>query len=91
MATALLEKETLDLKAIIAILGERPFAPKSNFKAYLESKKESEKEEEEKREKERKKREEEGEDGGEGGAGGSNEGLDPKKQESERVLKDARE
>jgi len=43
----LLEKETLDLHAIIDILGERPFPPKSNFKAYLEYKKEKEKEEEE--------------------------------------------
>jgi len=38
LANALLEKETLDLQAIINILGERPFAPKSNFKAYLEYK-----------------------------------------------------
>ena len=38
MATVLLEKETLDLRAIITILGNRPFAAKSNFKAYLESK-----------------------------------------------------
>lgn len=36
--TALLEKETLDLDNIIEILGERPFAAKSNFKAYLEQK-----------------------------------------------------
>jgi len=36
---ALVEKETLDLKQIIAILGERPFPPKQNFKAYLETKK----------------------------------------------------
>jgi len=35
----LLEKETLDLRAIIDILGERPFEPKSNFKAYMEVKK----------------------------------------------------
>ena len=35
----LLEKETLDLRAIIDVLGDRPFPPKSNFKAYLESKK----------------------------------------------------
>jgi len=38
LAEALLEKETLDLQAIIEILGERPFPPKSNFKAYLEYK-----------------------------------------------------
>ena len=37
---SLLEKETLDLNAIIDILGERPFEPKSNFKAYLNTKKE---------------------------------------------------
>jgi len=36
----LLEKETLDLNNIIDVLGERPFAPKSNFKAYLNSKRE---------------------------------------------------
>lgn len=35
----MLDKETLDLRTIIEVLGERPFAPKSNFKAYLESKK----------------------------------------------------
>ena len=39
MANVLLDKETLDLRTIIDVLGERPFAPKSNFKAYLESKK----------------------------------------------------
>lgn len=37
---ALLEKETLDLTNIIEILGERPFEPKSNYKAYLNSKRE---------------------------------------------------
>lgn len=36
MSDALLEKETLDLKAIKAILGDRPFPPESVFKAYLE-------------------------------------------------------
>jgi AFG3 family protein len=36
MSDALLEKETLDLKAIQAVLGERPFPPESVFKAYLE-------------------------------------------------------
>ena len=39
LSEGLLEKETLDLNAIVGILGERPFAPKSNFKAYLENKK----------------------------------------------------
>jgi len=39
LSQALLEKETLDLQSIIEILGERPFAPKSNYKAYLEYKK----------------------------------------------------
>src|SRR5262249_9645307 len=38
LSEALLARETLDLKAIIEILGERPYAPKSNFKAYLEYK-----------------------------------------------------
>ena len=45
----MLERETLDLQAIINILGERPFAPKSNFKAYLEYKREKEEEVEEKK------------------------------------------
>lgn len=36
LAEKLLEKETLDLKQINGVLGERPFPPKSNFKAYLE-------------------------------------------------------
>ncbi|CAK65107.1 unnamed protein product (macronuclear) [Paramecium tetraurelia] len=40
LASTLLEKETLDLQKIIEVLGERPFAPKSNYKAYLEIKKE---------------------------------------------------
>lgn len=31
-----MEKKTLDLHQIRQILGERPFAPKSNFKAFLE-------------------------------------------------------
>lgn len=34
----LLEKETLDLKDIIEILGERPFPPKENYKAYIDAK-----------------------------------------------------
>ncbi|CAD8202521.1 unnamed protein product [Paramecium pentaurelia] len=40
LASTLLEKETLDLQKIIEVLGERPFAPKSNYKAYLDIKKE---------------------------------------------------
>jgi AFG3 family protein len=40
----LLEKETLDLRTIIDVLGNRPFEPKSNFKAYLDSKKNQEEE-----------------------------------------------
>jgi AFG3 family protein len=39
MSAALLEKETMDLQAVIAVLGERPYAPRSNFKAYLEAQK----------------------------------------------------
>lgn len=35
LSEALLEKESLDLTKLIEILGERPFPPKSNFKAYL--------------------------------------------------------
>jgi len=42
LSAALLEKETLDLQTIIEILGERPYAAKSNFKAYLEYKKKEE-------------------------------------------------
>eukprot|EP01016_Furgasonia_blochmanni_P035642 TRINITY_DN396_c0_g2_i5.p1 TRINITY_DN396_c0_g2~~TRINITY_DN396_c0_g2_i5.p1 ORF type:complete len:564 (-),score=141.08 TRINITY_DN396_c0_g2_i5:53-1744(-) len=44
LSDALLEKETLDLRSIVDILGERPFPPKSNYKAYLEVKREEEKE-----------------------------------------------
>jgi len=44
LSNTLLEKETLDLTAIIEILGQRPFAPKSNFKAYLEYKTQQEQE-----------------------------------------------
>jgi len=40
----LLEKETLDLSSIIEILGQRPYPPKSNFKAYLEYKTQQEQE-----------------------------------------------
>jgi len=47
LSEGLLEKETLDLNAIVGILGERPFAPKSNFKAYLENKKLDEQEKKE--------------------------------------------
>ena len=36
LSDRLLEKETLDLTEIIKILGPRPFAPKSSFKAFLE-------------------------------------------------------
>ncbi|CAD8109614.1 unnamed protein product [Paramecium primaurelia] len=43
LATSLLDKETLDLQKIIEVLGERPFPPRSNYKAYLEIKKEDQK------------------------------------------------
>ena len=59
LSKALLEKETLDLQAIIEILGERPFEPKSNYKAYLEYKKEEEEEQKEIKEHEKKEKEEE--------------------------------
>lgn len=36
LSNRLLEKETLDLTQIIEILGPRPFAPKSSFKAFLD-------------------------------------------------------
>ena len=52
-----MEKETLDLRAIIAILGDRPFPPKSNYKAYLEVKKEDEANVEKEKEKEKEKAE----------------------------------
>lgn len=38
LSEILLKKETLDLHDIVEVLGERPFAPKSNYKAYLELK-----------------------------------------------------
>ncbi|KAM3137743.1 hypothetical protein pb186bvf_010163 [Paramecium bursaria] len=38
LSEKLLEKETLDLQKIVEVLGERPFKPKSNYKAYLETK-----------------------------------------------------
>jgi AFG3 family protein len=36
LSDLLLEKETIDLKQIVSILGERPFEAKENYKAYLE-------------------------------------------------------
>eukprot|EP01017_Pseudomicrothorax_dubius_P003204 TRINITY_DN103_c0_g1_i2.p1 TRINITY_DN103_c0_g1~~TRINITY_DN103_c0_g1_i2.p1 ORF type:complete len:824 (-),score=282.95 TRINITY_DN103_c0_g1_i2:39-2471(-) len=42
LSSTLLEKETLDLTAIVDILGERPFPPRSNFKAYLDVKRREE-------------------------------------------------
>lgn len=39
MSKALLERETLDLQQIVAVLGERPFEPRANFKAYLDTRK----------------------------------------------------
>jgi AFG3 family protein len=36
LSDLLLEKETVDLKQIVSVLGERPFAAKENYKAYLE-------------------------------------------------------
>lgn len=36
LAEKLLEKKTLGLKEIEAVLGKRPFEPKGSFKAYLE-------------------------------------------------------
>lgn len=36
LSERLIEKETLDGKQIREILGERPFAPHSSYKAYLE-------------------------------------------------------
>lgn len=35
LSETLLKEETLDLKRITEIIGERPFEPKSNFKEYL--------------------------------------------------------
>lgn len=48
LSDLLLEKETIDLKQIVSILGERPFTPKSSYKAYLEEISKDEKEDEEK-------------------------------------------
>lgn len=39
LSNVLMEKESLDLKGIIEILGDRPFKPKKNFEEYLETKK----------------------------------------------------
>lgn len=36
LSDRLLEKETLDLIEIVNILGQRPFQPKSSFKAFLD-------------------------------------------------------
>eukprot|EP01017_Pseudomicrothorax_dubius_P040594 TRINITY_DN6373_c0_g1_i2.p2 TRINITY_DN6373_c0_g1~~TRINITY_DN6373_c0_g1_i2.p2 ORF type:complete len:369 (-),score=131.32 TRINITY_DN6373_c0_g1_i2:1463-2470(-) len=36
LSDELLAKETLDLQALVDVLGERPFQPKGNYKAYLE-------------------------------------------------------
>lgn len=44
LSDRLLEKETLDLTEIVKILGIRPFAPKSSFKAFLEEIQRSEEE-----------------------------------------------
>ena len=49
LSEVLLEKETLNLKQIREILGDRPFEDKDNFKIYFD---EVEKNEEEKEEKE---------------------------------------
>lgn len=38
LSNALLQHQTLDLNAIVAILGERPFKPKPSFQAYLDTK-----------------------------------------------------
>jgi len=66
LSAALLEKETLDLQTIVELLGERPYAAKSNFKAYLEYKKKEEKFKEEAKE-------EGGQDGNDGNNGNSGE------------------
>lgn len=36
LSDLLLKKETIDLKQIVGVLGERPFEAKSTYKAYLE-------------------------------------------------------
>jgi len=64
LSKALLERETLDLQAIINILGERPFEPKSNYKAFLEYKREKEEEEKEIKEHQQQEKEQEEHTGG---------------------------
>eukprot|EP01015_Nassula_variabilis_P012690 TRINITY_DN2032_c0_g1_i2.p1 TRINITY_DN2032_c0_g1~~TRINITY_DN2032_c0_g1_i2.p1 ORF type:complete len:549 (-),score=152.76 TRINITY_DN2032_c0_g1_i2:87-1733(-) len=59
LSTTLLEKETLDLRQIVNILGDRPFAPRANYKAFLEIKKATEELQEEEKEKLEKQSEEE--------------------------------
>lgn len=44
LAKALLEKDTIDLNGIVELFGDRPFPPKSNFRAYLETKKQQKEE-----------------------------------------------
>ena len=44
LSDALLEKETLDLNDIQAILGERPFPTSDNFREYLQVRQEVEQE-----------------------------------------------
>jgi len=60
LSDLLLEKETIDLTQITKVLGKRPFAPKSTFKAYLEE-----------IEAERQENEDGNQNNGEGGASGS--------------------
>jgi len=55
------------LNAIVSILGERPFAPKSNFKAYLENKKLDEQEKKEKAQEEQNEDDDDGEETSKGG------------------------
>lgn len=38
LAEKLLDKESLSLKDIVEVLGERPFAPRDNYRAFLEAK-----------------------------------------------------
>jgi hypothetical protein len=44
LSQALLEKESLDGKEILRILGDRPFEPHSSYKAYLDMQKKDEEE-----------------------------------------------
>jgi AFG3 family protein len=79
LSDRLLEKETLDLQAIIGVLGQRPFAPKSNFKAYLEYKTKGEETVEKKPEENQKKDgEDENQDGGNKESIGKTPKLKPK-------------